>query len=277
MDVSWRKMSPEEIGISRDLSGDLYSISESLVTDVKYSAELAASVSHAMDDEEWSRALSLIRKNASAIPSDVAAFLRGMCWSGLGIEDAAAEFFAHAVRLCPKNSEFLAVLLASLLKSGRQREALPIAIETISEFADIPLQLVASEVIALCAESSVEPEAFQLHSKFIEATDSLLSRLPTEAFDENGKLKHQVVAIHLHRALSYDYLGLGSKASEECRLALLKEPASLDTYMVMGLLEDQAPVKPSSTKNRVSASWRIVADSSFKDVKSPTYQIAELP
>src|SRR5438034_643962 len=64
MDLPWRKMSEREIALARDLSIDLYTISDPPPQPESLRPEFRSQINAAVDDQKYLEALRLVRENA---------------------------------------------------------------------------------------------------------------------------------------------------------------------------------------------------------------------
>lgn len=235
MDSPWQRMTPEEIRMVRDLSIDLYGITDppaALINSLP--REIDAQISRALKSESWVWTLQIVRENADRIPRHIASFLRGYCWSRLGLHKAAAEFFRHAIELQPEQLGYRVYALCSLIYSGQERAALPLAEQWITDSSDRLLLLTASNVLFVNAELAASEESNQLHRLAIDVTQRALQGLNAE--DIGNSLHDHVVTAYLHMAMSLSHLGDLPSANAAWRQAVRLAPDSLDGILVGGLL-----------------------------------------
>lgn len=233
MDHPWRRMTPEEIRMVRDLSADLYSITDPTATpSASMPVEIDGLIARALRDEDWVKLLRIVRENASTIPPHAASFLRGYSWSQLGLHEAGAEFFEHAVRLNPDQSEYRAYLLSGLVRAGRESEALPFAERWIASSTDPALLFAASTAIFLNGLSSTSDDARRLHKLAIDVAERAIQQA-----GQQKALLDLVVKAYLHIALSHADLDELNRAKSAWKQAKQLAPNSLDVILVGGLLE----------------------------------------
>jgi tetratricopeptide (TPR) repeat protein len=236
MDLPWRRMTPEELRMVRDLSADLYTITDPAPPPVSsFPQEVDASIARSLRDEDWVRVLHVVRDNEASIPLHAAAFLRGFCWSQLGLHEAGAEFFRHAVESEPQRSDYRTYLLCSLVYSGREKEALPLAEQWSTESPDRWLQLTASNVLFIKAAEASGSDAVRLHQMAIQVAERAIQQTaPPVGLDE----AHLITTAFLHVALSYAYLGDLTQAKAAWQKARELSPNSLDAIMVGSILHE---------------------------------------
>jgi hypothetical protein len=96
MEGPWRKLTLAERKRLDGLSADLYQLTGEEVFVAVADPVLLDLVRHEFDtavsDQEWQRALEMIRRRPRTAPNGVVAALRAFCYSRLGHEDAAKEF-----------------------------------------------------------------------------------------------------------------------------------------------------------------------------------------
>jgi tetratricopeptide (TPR) repeat protein len=270
MDLPWKRMTPEELRMVRELSADLYSITDPAPATVEsFPRELDSLVSRALKDEDWVRVLQIVRENINRIPLHAASFLRGLAWSQLGLHEAAAEFFLHAVKLRPLQREYRAYMLPCLVYSGREREALPYAEQWAADDSDPSLLFTASNVLFLNADLSSADEARRLHRRAIEIAERALNgaysaQLQTE-------LQQKIINAFLHIALSYAYLGDPSKAQAAWERAAQLDPNNVDTLLVRSLLAQPQDELSSAARRNIARSLTGVPQEQSSELLSPAF------
>jgi tetratricopeptide (TPR) repeat protein len=233
MDLPWRRMTPEEIRTVRDLSADLYTITDPAPASAEsMPTEVDTLLSRALRDEDWVRVLHIIREYVGKIPLHSAAFLRGYCWSQLGLFDAGAEFFEHAVRLEPDQLGYRTYLLTGLVRAGRESDALSYAEKWIVESTDPALLFAASTVLFLNAEASASTDSTRLHELAIEVAERAIQNA-----GQGQAFVDVMVKANLHVAISYAELQDFDRAKAAWQRAKQLAPNSLDVILVGGALE----------------------------------------
>jgi tetratricopeptide (TPR) repeat protein len=233
MDLPWRRMTPEEIRMVRELSTDLYTITDPPATSSEsIPAEIDSLIARSLRDEDWVKLLRIVRENATTIPMHAASFLRGYCWSQLGLHDAGAEFFEHAVRLKPDQSDYQACLLSGLVRAGREREAHPFAEKWIANSTDPALLFAASTTLFLNALSPTIDDPGRLHKLAIEVAERAIQQA-----GQQQSLLDLIVKAYLHIALSHADLDDLNRAKSAWKQAKQLAPNSLDVVLIGGLLE----------------------------------------
>jgi tetratricopeptide (TPR) repeat protein len=242
MAVPWHAMSEAERRTVRELSADLYTIADPPKgTEAHEWSEFRVQINEALDQERYAEALSLLRRNPAHLDFSAGAFLRGICWSGMGLDSAAAEFFLDAERRQPGMPEARLCALSTLITGSREQEALGLAQRWALESDDPSLVLKASEVVFLNAIGLPAENARPLYEQTIELASRALRQYAKEPPDLATD-KHAIIAL-LQIAVSYARLGELAKAREYSARARKQSPNSVVAITVDGMLnEDAAPV-----------------------------------
>ena len=127
MDDHWYELDPIKLQLVRGLSADLYSIGVDPQQQWTIESKVAEQLHAMIDAASWAAALDKIREQEAALPADEVAGLRGICWQGLGQNEAASVFFEEAIRINPRTTKFEIPRLCMLVRSGRIDEAVAVA------------------------------------------------------------------------------------------------------------------------------------------------------
>lgn len=127
MEVHWYELDPATLKIVRGLSADLYSIGVERPQQGTIESNVAEQLHAMIDAANWSAALDMVREHAAALPPDEVAGLRGICWQGLGQNEAASVFFKEAMRINPRAAKFEIPRLWMLVRSGQIEAAVAVA------------------------------------------------------------------------------------------------------------------------------------------------------
>ena len=218
MDRHWYAMEPRERELIGELSVDLYTISEpASKVETPLEQEFKESINKALRESRYLEGLLLLRKNESQLDASAASFLRGVCWSGLGVNAAAAEFFLHAEEKQPGTPDARLCALSTLISGHREREALQYVHKWAGESNDPNLVLKAAEVVFLNAVRSPGDTASHLYQQAIVLAEQALQRYEMEPSDP--RTDQQVIVVLLQIAVSYARLGDIGRAREFCALA----------------------------------------------------------
>jgi hypothetical protein len=101
------------------LSEDLYSVSESPAAisqelmDPKAQRQLDEAV-EARHNQEWDRALDLLRRCQESIAPPLLSYLRGTIWLEAGNPEVAAVFLGHASESDPSNANYRTIYMQAL-------------------------------------------------------------------------------------------------------------------------------------------------------------------
>ena len=127
MDDHWHQLDSAQVKLVRGLSADLYSIGVDRQPQGMMDPKDATKLQEMIDTASWAAALDMIRERETALPPDEVAGLRGICWQGLGQNDAASVFFGEAMRINPRAAKFEIPRLCMLVRSGQIDEAVAVA------------------------------------------------------------------------------------------------------------------------------------------------------
>lgn len=215
MEAPWRQLSSEQKARLEGLSVDLYSIGETFTSPAVPSDGGAAEIEQAIFSKDWDKALQILRFQRGLRPADVAA-LRGVAWTELGHPEIAALFFAEAYRLDPRNVDFKANYLRSLVHSERTGEARTQALDRIDDTTDPYEVLLSAEILFDCAQryrnaSDGEAPESEFH-RIINLIERGLRLLGEQSLDQSWAKR--VCTAYLTVALCYDALGDEQRAGE---------------------------------------------------------------
>ena len=273
MDAPWHAMTEAEQKTIRNLSADLYTITEPLSDTEPLRPEFKSQINDALEQQRYAEALHLIRQNAPQLDEHAGAFLRGICWSGLALPSAAAEFFLHAERVQPGTPETRLCALSTLISGSREQEALDRAQKWAGESDDPSLVLKASEVVFLNAIRLPVENGRHLYEQTIELANRALElyadRSPDPATDEQANVAMLQIAV------SCSSLGDWEKAREYSALARKRSPNSVVAITVDGMLnESAAPVgdaaKMEVARRIVGAPVELSEDESLGSMPPPS-------
>lgn len=127
-DAPWKALSQEERQFVRELSEDLFSLSEPAREVLPMTAEVTAiltAVEDARARGDGQHALMLLRHCAEFLAPAKLSYLRGLIWRDVGDTETAALFLRHATRLAPENGAYLRTLGGLSLTAPAAAEAHP--------------------------------------------------------------------------------------------------------------------------------------------------------
>lgn len=238
MDAPWNKLTEEEIRLIRGLSADLYRIHEPPVENCSKDQAVVEPILASLKQEEWSRALELIRLHEQQLPSAVSSFWRGICYAELGLYSAASEFFGHAARLYPSEPRFWTMWMDSLICERQEAEALGVARQALEHTSAPEVLLKAASIMFLNAEVRTGALSDELHRDAIATSARALEALAGNE-TKSIELKQEIVRAQLHKAMSLARRGDLVGAREACDMALALSPNNLNAFMVLGFLDEQ--------------------------------------
>jgi len=126
MDEPWRRLTEPELARVRGLGADLNAIgSENPSPEEAILQELFAYLfSQAQQDQDWTKALSLLRSYPWFFPPDKLLFLKGIFWARLGDFESALVLFEEATNLGSAEPDCVFALLQTLCILGRLIDAI---------------------------------------------------------------------------------------------------------------------------------------------------------
>jgi tetratricopeptide (TPR) repeat protein len=266
MDLPWRKMSEPELNLLRGIAADLDTLSEPPIENATKEEAIIRPILTSLKEDEFGRALDLIRKHQRDLPSAVSSFWRGICCAGLGLYGAASEFFGHAATLYPVEPLFWTLWMDALMSDKRESEALSVAEQAIERISAPEVLMKAGGVIALNAELASQSDSEALHQKALAINTQGLERAQNDP-RKHDELRDAIVKAHLHKAMSYIRLGELQAALKECGGALDIKPNSLEAMLVKGFLEEQAHERGSEARADIARCLNIPLERSIEAVR----------
>jgi hypothetical protein len=116
-DAPWQALSEAERDRVRNLSEDLYSLTEPPPPSQAMNAQAQAKLVEAIVARiqgQFDRALELLRRWRAYIDPGLVSYLRGSIWLDAGDPETAAIFYQHAYKLEPTNGNYQAMALHCL-------------------------------------------------------------------------------------------------------------------------------------------------------------------
>ena len=107
-DAPWQALSEADRQLVRELSEDLYSLTDPAPEPRPTTPEVVATlddVAEARKRGDWRQALILLRRCAEHLAPEKLSYLRGVIWREAGDPETAAIFLEHAARLAPENRD----------------------------------------------------------------------------------------------------------------------------------------------------------------------------
>ncbi|HEX5442931.1 MAG TPA: hypothetical protein VFW87_03840 [Pirellulales bacterium] len=103
-DAPWQALSEADRQLVRELSEDLYSLTDPAPGPRPTTPEVVATldaIAEARKRGDWQQALILLRRGAEYLAPEQLSYLRGVVWQDAGDPETAAIFLEHAARLAP--------------------------------------------------------------------------------------------------------------------------------------------------------------------------------
>ncbi len=238
MDYPWRHLTPEALALVDGLSGDLYSVGRDREAPTSARDELLKETLNAVGRDDWEHLLTLLREHELELPPESVAFLRGLCWNGLGEPDVAAVFFAEALRVEPDEPKLRFCLLSCLVKADRIAEALPDAEQIARTSTDPLLLLQAAEVFFVRSSEVPDSDSLSLLSQAFETAKRGLERSEELTDDESVQSLRFIACLHM--AMGYRQLADLPSARQACTQALQIQPHNVQALLLNELLNPGA-------------------------------------
>jgi len=232
-DGPWEALSEVERNRIRNLSEDLYSLTEPPRASEPMTAQAQAGLNEAYEARqrgEWDRALDLLRRWRAHIDPALVSYLRGSIWLGAGDAATAALFVEHAHKLRPENENYLALFLYALAVADAPAAG-KLAKEILREHAHHSPAVVsrAADVEFTSATAVSETEAHRVFARLKPILQSALAR-----FDEQdpSRLDRSSYVMTLGLlGFGYEFLGDRQAALQAYSRALQLDPHN-DAFLV---------------------------------------------
>lgn len=235
MDVYWKRLDEGDREIARQLSADLYSLDDTIANshpqgDV-YSAELAAEIGKARENNDFAGALRLLAERAPEISYDRAAILRGMIYRELGLVQIGLAFMWHVANSSPTPESAHVIVLNTLWHYVGVDTAATCAMELLREKKVTGITFFVVAGILLMAATS--NEGF-VRRQYADASKSLLTEMLKSAPDDEAK----AAQAKCHEMLSncYYLIGESTQAIKELDIAIQLYPSDDEPYVQRGLM-----------------------------------------
>lgn len=243
----WYEMTEDEQELAGGLSEDLYSIGQSWETAEDSGDDFTALFKEAQESDRWLPFLSRLRRRQREFPSHQLAFIRGLAWLNLKEPLVALEFFSEAIRLRPKDTQYLRCFLCTLNYEGLSSG--PIVERVIRESDDALSLLHAAGILFNESQNAHPSDAKRLFESAFQASERAFQLAKKSQPDD--LLIRELARTHLWLAIYYEGLGDTSKADAE-----LLEAKNL------GFDRDEVIyVETLFQKNRRAGSWGLLAQS----------------
>jgi tetratricopeptide (TPR) repeat protein len=186
MDLPLKALSQPEKERARWLSEDLYSISTPPETHTP--KELTNQAQQQINDfyearqnQEWDRALALLRRCQDYLSPAMVSYLRGSIWLHAGSSDVATEFYKHASESEPTNANYRAIHLHALSKSD-PKVALALAEQVLADPEEHAPVVVAraADIRFREARSTADAMSGQMDRQLIPVLERNLARLEAD-------------------------------------------------------------------------------------------------
>jgi len=228
----WWQLSTSEQDTLEGLAADL-NTSLSATPDAKsVSAEAASAILETTRKGDYEHALNLLRENASRLPPDFVAHMRGICWADMSKYDAAIWFFRLATALEPKNEFHDYFLLRAQLFAKQIDDAVQRSMAIVNSNSPPMLLYAASGILFQKALSLVPEQQKDLYWTVIKAVERANSKssLARPAFLKDA------VAANMWRCLAYDQLDQPHDALTAADYVLALDPHHPAASQVRALL-----------------------------------------
>lgn len=237
-DGPWEALSEVERTRVRNLSEDLYFLSEAPPAPQPMSPEAQAKLNEAFEAKQrgsWDRALDLVRQWRAHIDPALISYLRGTIWLEAGDPETAALFFEHASNSQRENENYLSLFLYALSLAD-PAAAKARAEEILREHEKYSPVVVsrAVDIKFMSARSASETEAHQAFERLGPILKHTLDRFDQQ---ERGKSDRSayVTALAL-LGFGYEFLGQSQAAVEFYSRGLQLEPDNDALLVARGIL-----------------------------------------
>ncbi len=189
----------------------------------------------ALHNQEWDRALELLRKWQERIAPALLSYMRGTIWGGAGYPEVAAYFYEHAKKTDPTNADYHALYLDALAESD------PVTAEKLSKQVLADYEQHSPLVVAFAAHIHFhhvgvlsDNEVATMCRELIPILESNLKRLDNDK-DAASRSEGYVMTVQT-LGICYDLQG-HSRAAIDCfSRGLLTNPNHVPLLVSRGIL-----------------------------------------
>jgi len=247
MEANWEKLDDVKRARIRGLSADLYSLGDdspivhppgSHVRTERASKELT----EAELREDWDSQLEFLRINPDEVGADLAAYIRGFCWTKLGLREVGMLFLERAAG---NDAKFRPPIIIWMIEAGREAEAIELCRDVFNmmrQFDPVRVFTIASacSIIATRIAKSKE-EQLEWIDRVIQATEYGQSEYPNWQYPSDLDYLRSPGARHMYETLAWCYLVKGdlAKTRRACNEALKLAPDDRNLKMLELCLEKQ--------------------------------------
>jgi len=237
-DGPWQVLSEVERNRVRNLSEDLYSLTEPSRPQRPMNSQAQAKLLEAFEARErgeWDRALDLLRRWQAYIEPSLVSYLRGSIWLEAGDPDTAAIFYRHALELDPTNGNYHAMALYCLNLSdplAALQEATEILKDPEKSSAGVVAR--AADITLMSARLKSGTEADQTFHQLEPILANTIARM--EKGDPNEFDRTTYVTLLSLSGFGYEFLGNTQAALALYSAALQIDPTNDALYVARGML-----------------------------------------
>ena len=237
-DGPWETLSDTERQRVRNLSEDLYSLSE-IPPELKplnpHAQGKLYNVFEARRRGDWDRALELLRRWRAYVDPAMLSYLRGTIWLEAGDPNTAVVFYEHSSSLQPEDATYLVILLHTLelvdpIEAQQRSNKI---LSDPDKFEPVVISRAVNIVFKTIRNLS-EADASQLLSRLIPILKDSLSRI--KQGDESGVDRSSYAMTIALLGFSYEFLGEMQTALEYYSDGLKTDPNNDGLLVARGIL-----------------------------------------
>lgn len=247
MDVIWSQLDEVKIARLDGLSADLYTLGgDSPIVHPPGSHVFTPRASEFLRETElrsdWDAQLEFLRKQPDEVGADLATYVRGFCWTRLGLRDVGMIFLTRAAERDPK---FEPSLVAPLIELGREREAVEFCrrlFDKMRGFDPVRIFTIASACSLIATKiARNEDEQHEWIERAVEAAEFGLREYPNWSYLPTHDYLKSPAARFMYETLCWCYLIKGDfpKTRWACGEALKLAPNDPSLRMLDEWLNSQ--------------------------------------
>ncbi|MHB1423788.1 MAG: tetratricopeptide repeat protein [Gemmataceae bacterium] len=236
-DGPWQALSELERNRVRNLSEDLYSLTEAPPPPQPMNPQAQAKLLETFEARkqgEWDRALDLLRRWRAYIDPSLVSYLRGSIWLEAGDPETAALFYRHAYKLEPANGIYQAMALYCLnlvSPSAALKEATEI-LKDHEKFSPSGIAR-AADITFMAARLKSDTDANRVFQQLEPILTNTIARM--QRGDPNEIDRSTYVTLLSLLGFGYEFLGKTQVALQLYSDALRIEPNDA-LYVARGML-----------------------------------------
>ncbi len=223
------------------LTVDLYSVSEppaasTLKEMTPQAQQQLIEAYEAQQNQEWDRALELLRRWQEYISPALLSYMRGLIWGDAGYPEVAAMFYGHATELDPTNANCKAIYMHALEESN-PHAAIKYAREVLADHeTQAPVVVTrAADILFNESRTASKAESAQLYRVLIPILERNLKKIEIDAETASRASSYAMTAGLL--GVCQEFLGNAGAAVNYYTHGLRESPNNDGLLVARGILQ----------------------------------------